>query len=256
MRAQTLPALAGWQWLTGGFALFRRNPPMLGMLVIAYWLILILLNIVPLLGVVLASMAMPGLSVGLMQAARNLEQRKAIGVDTLIGGLKDNRRTLFALGALYLCCTLGILGLSSLLDGGRLFDFMLAGKPGEPMTEETDANLPLLLVVLLMTPLLMAYWFAPVLAAWHHITLGKSLFFSFVACWLNWRAFVVYGLGVLLVGGILPGLIIAALLMVFPGLASFATTLLLLPMLMIFVPTLFASFYVSYRDIFGVSEIV
>ncbi len=43
MRAQTLPAAAGWRWLIGGYALFRRNPLLLSLLVIAYWLTVALL---------------------------------------------------------------------------------------------------------------------------------------------------------------------------------------------------------------------
>ncbi len=39
---------AGWRWIAAGFAIFRRNPPMLAMLVITYWFIMIFLNIVPL----------------------------------------------------------------------------------------------------------------------------------------------------------------------------------------------------------------
>jgi len=95
----------------GGFALFRRNPVMLGMLVVAYWFTVLFLNVVPFVGVLVASLAIPGLSVGLMQAARNLERGQPIGLQTLYGSLKDNGRTLVALGALYLCATLGVLGL-------------------------------------------------------------------------------------------------------------------------------------------------
>ena len=47
---------------------------MLGMLVVAYWFLVLFLNIVPVIGVLLASLAIPGLSVGLMQAARNVER--------------------------------------------------------------------------------------------------------------------------------------------------------------------------------------
>jgi hypothetical protein len=35
----------------------------------------------------------------------------------------------------------------------------------------------------------MAYWYAPVLAGWHGLSPAKALFFSFVACLRNWRAF-------------------------------------------------------------------
>ena len=81
MRAQTLPPAAGWQWILGGFAIFRRNPVMLGMLVVAYWFTVLFLNIVPVIGVLLASLAIPGLSVGLMQAARNVERGQPVDLE-------------------------------------------------------------------------------------------------------------------------------------------------------------------------------
>ena len=257
MRAQTLPAAAGWRWILGGFAIFRRNPPMLSMLVVTYWFTVIFLNILPVVGAIAASLLIPGLSVGLMQAAHNLERKQPVGLQTLYGGLKENTRTLLALGALYLLFTFGILGISALFDGGDLLRYMLASSKAErTMAEDSDFLLPVLVVMTLMTPVMMAYWFAPVLAAWHRLSLGKALFFSFVACWMNWRPFLVFGAGVLLVAGIIPGLLLGLLLTLFPGAQGFITGLVMVPMMLIMAPVIFASFYASYRDIFGISEIV
>lgn len=257
MRAQTLPPAAGWQWLLGGYAIFRRNPLMLGMLVLAYWFTVLFLNLLPVVGALAASLAIPGLSVGLMQAARDIDRGLQPGLQTLYGSMRQNGRTLLALGALYLCCTLGIFGVSALVDGGDLLRFMLASNRAERAAVE-DANfiLPGLVVTALMIPLLMAYWFAPVLAAWHRLSVGKSLFFSFVACLLNWRPFLVFSIGLLLVAGILPGLLLGTVLLLFPGAANFATAVVVMPMLLVIAPVVYASFYACYRDIFGISEIV
>ena len=100
MHAQKLPAAAGWRWLDAGFAIFRRNPPLLAMLVVSYWLTVIFLNLVPIIGAVAASMIIPGLTVGLMQAARDLDQGKLVGMQSLFGGLKHNPSTLLVLDAL------------------------------------------------------------------------------------------------------------------------------------------------------------
>ena len=227
------------------------------MLVATYWLTVLFLNILPFIGALAASMIIPGLSVGLMQAARNLERGQPIGLPTLFGGLRENTRTLLALGVLYLFCTLGILGVSALFDGGDLLQYMTAGSHAERVAvEDADFLLPSLVVMLLMLPLLMAYWFAPVLAAWHRLTLSKSLFFSFVACYMNWRPFLTYSIGLLLVGGVLPGLLLGLLLLLFPEAQGFVTGLIMVPMALVIAPAVFASFYASYRDIFGISEIV
>jgi len=257
VRAQTLPAVAGWRWIGTGFLIFRRNPPMLAILVVTYWFTLIFLNILPVLGALAASMVVPGLSVGLMQAARNLERGQPVSIQTLFAGLKENTRTLVALGALYLFCTLGILGVSALVDGGDLLRYMLANTRAErAAVEDADFLLPGLVVMLLLVPLLMAYWFAPVLAAWHRLSLAKSLFFSFVACWLNWRPFLTYCAGLLVFAGVIPGLLLGVLLILFPGAEGFITTLVTVPMALFVAPVIFASFYAAYRDIFGISEIV
>jgi len=256
MRAQTVSAADGWRWLAGGFAIFRRNPPMLSLLVAVYWFTVIFLNLLPFIGAFLASLLIPGLSVGLMQAARNIERGQPASIQTLYGGLRENTRTLLLLGALYLGATLGIVGLSALLDGGALMRYLQAASHAERAAlEDADFTLSALFIALTLTPVLMAWWFAPVLAAWHRQPLGKALFFSFVACWLNWRAFLAYGAALLLAAGIVPGFLLGLLLAALPGAGSLVTALFMMGMALIVAPAVFASFYVSYRDIFGVSEL-
>jgi hypothetical protein len=261
MQAQTLPAAAGWRWIGAGFAIFRRNPPMLSMLVVSYWLTVLVLNVLPVIGALAASLVIPGLSVGLMQAARDLERGQSIGLPTLFSGLRQNTRTLLALGALYLGVTIAILGLSALVDGGELLRFMLASKVADKEGIE-DANflLPSLFVMVLMAPVLMAYWFAPVLAAWHGLGVRKSLFFSFVACWINWRAFLAYGAAMVLVAGIIPGLVLGLLGAVFSGGdSSFVSLFIIMPFMtmiaLIVLSTVYASYYASYRDVFGIQDV-
>jgi hypothetical protein len=262
MQVQTLPAAAGWAWLGTGFAIFRRNPPLLAMLVVTYWLTILLLNVLPVIGAVAASLIIPGLSVGLMQAARDLDRGQKAGLQTLFSGIQRNPRTLIALGALYLCCTLGVLGLSALVDGGQFLNFMISGKGADKETVESgELILPSLFVMTLMVPVLMAYWFAPVLAAWHGQSVGKSLFFSFVACWLNWRAFLAYSLALVVFAGVVPGLVFGIMVAVLAGAeGGFMTAFVITPLMMVIAlmifSTVYASFYASYRDIFGPSEIV
>ncbi|OMG56286.1 hypothetical protein BJN45_01265 [Azonexus hydrophilus] len=257
MRAQNLPAMSGWQWVTGGFAIYRRNPAVLSMLVVSYWFVVVFLNLFPMVGALAASVVIPGLSVGLMQAARNIERGQSANIQTLFGGFRENTRTLLVLGALYLLATLAVLGLSTIADGGDLLRYMLASSKAErALVEDADFTLPALIVAIFMVPVLMAWWFAPILAAWHRQPLGKSLFFSFVACSMNWRPFVIYGLGLMLVAAVIPGLLLGLLLIILPGLQGFATVLVTVAMALVIAPTVFASFYVGYRDIFGISEIV
>jgi hypothetical protein len=230
---------------------------MLASLVVSYWFTVLLLNILPIIGSLAAALVVPGLSVGLMQAARNLDRGIPVGLQTLFGGLKENPRTLVGLGALNLACTMAIVGLSTLVDDGNLFNYMMANSKAErALLEDADFTLPVLFAMLLMTPLMMAYWFAPVLAAWHRLPLGKSLFFSFIACWINWRAFLAFSAGLFLLAGIVPGVLMGVLLILLPGAPGLVMAVVMVPMALIIAPVIFASFYASYRDIFGISEIV
>lgn len=255
MRAQTLPAVAGWRWLVEGYATYRRNPASLLLIVVFYWITLILVNLVPILGPLAASVMMPALSVGVMNACRELEGGNLPPPGTLFSGFRDQLRTLLFLGALYLALTIGILALSALIDDGMLMRFLLSGKaPPESALKGAGAFMAPFLATCLLIPLFMAYWFAPMLAAWHRLTAPKALFFSLVACWVNWRAFLVYGAALLLLAGILPSIVLLIGAMIAPGAVGILSSIVSVPLLLVLMPVVFASFYASYRSIFRLLE--
>lgn len=258
MRAQNLPAAAGWQWLSGGFAIYRHNPLLFALQVMSYWFIVIFANLVPVLGMLLVSLINPALLVGLMLSARHLEQGKNISLRTLFEPLRGDYKPLLWLGGLYLLASLAVLGLSVLADGGNFLRFLLANDPAERAAlAEGDFMLPMAVIAAGMLPVLMAWWFAPVLVAWHRQSVGKALFFSFMAYAINWRPFLVYTLALLLVAGILPGIALGVLGVILPTmLQPLLGALTLFAAIGVLAPTVFASFYVAYRDIFGISEVV
>ena len=97
-------------------------------------------------------------------------------------------------------------------------------------------------------PVLMAFWFAPVLAAWNRMGAAQSLFYSFFSVWRNWRAFFVYGAALALAGAVfLIALTVAAI--VTRGQVQ-ALRFVALMFTVLTLPTVLASFYASYRDIF------
>jgi hypothetical protein len=94
----------------------------------------------------------------------------------------------------------------------------------------------------------MAFWFAPVLAAWNRIGAAQSLFYSFFAVLRNWRAFFVYGAILALAGAaFLVAVTVAAVVM--QGKVQVLRSLALI-LTLLSLPTVFGSFYASYRDIF------
>jgi hypothetical protein len=82
----------------------------------------------------------------------------------------------------------------------------------------------------------------------------QALFYSFFASLMNWRAFLAYGTAVACVMFVLPTVLLTLLLFVSGGALRVQPMALVLPLLLIMLPTLFASFFASYRDVFGAQE--
>ena len=104
-------------------------------------------------------------------------------------------------------------------------------------------------------PVLLATWWAPALIVFHDAGPAAALAASLRAGLANWKPLAIYGLGVVLYGGVLPGLVIGVIAVVVPppAGATFAVAL-LLPYLLFFAATLHISDYVSYRDVFHAGE--
>ena len=255
MQALTLPAGRGWRWLSDGFAIFRRKQLMLSLAVLGYWMAMVLISAFPLIGRVAAMLLIPVFSVSLMNACRLVESSSprplAFSPPLLFSGFQKNLRTLLKLGAIYFVFTVGVLALVALFDDGVLFRLVVLGQePAEHALESDAVRLAAQVAMALFAPLMMAYWYAPVLVAWHDLSAAKSLFFSFVACLRNWRAFLVYGAAVALFGALLPGMLAVVLSAVLPGGGNRLSVLLSSLIVLFLLPTLYASFYVSYRDVF------
>ena len=249
MQVLTLPANRGLRWLIEGLAIFRKKPGPLTFLVLGYWLSTGVVSAIPYLGQMVSFILIPAFSVSLMNACRLIDQDEELPPQVLFSGFHRNLQTLFVLGIVYIVASLLILGLTSLFDGGLLFDMLVFGEePTREALAETSIFFSAQLAIVLLIPVLMAFWFAPVLAAWHDMPAGKALFFSLVAYARNWRAFLVYSLTVGVVGVFIPRLIGAQL---GSGAEAGALSKLFTVMVsLVLLPTLYASFYISYRDIF------
>ncbi len=255
MQALTLPAAQGWRWLTDGFRIYRKNHLMLTFLVVSYWVLMALLNIIPVLGTVATTLCIPAFSVSLMNACRSIDRGTAVGPQLLFSGFASNLRSLLILGAIYLAVTVAILAVSALADDGALMAMMLAGhKPDDEVLNDGSLLLAAQIALLFLCPLIMAYWYAPVLAGWNGFSPAKALFFSFVACLRNWRAFLVYSLAIVVVATLVPGVILGLLATLLPSGVALLTVLITVLLILVLTPTLFASFYVSYCDVFVTLE--
>ncbi len=243
---RVVPAKNGWFWLLKGFAFFRQSPVMWLFLVFTYWIAVALLGQIRYLGLATSTVLLPAFSVSFMAMCAALERGEMLRPALLFSGFRNELPTLIALGVLYLLSIVTVLGIASLADAGALLQWVLSGEP-PPKEALLDGSLlrALMIAPLAAVPMLMAFWFAPVLAAWNRMGAAQSLFYSFFAVWRNWRAFFVYAALVLTAVFLATG---AAATMTGGEIQTLRFLSLILTLLTL--PTVFASFYASYRDIF------
>ncbi|MBL8447626.1 MAG: hypothetical protein JNJ44_09480 [Zoogloeaceae bacterium] len=247
MQARSLPFSRGYAWLKEGFALWRKNPALLTFVTFGYLLFLVLLSLVPVLGQIVASVLMPVLSLGILNACRAVDRGERVGPDILLSGFRQHLRGVLVIGGVYVVTSMVVLLLTMLADGGTLFHAMTGVAPISP--EEAQApgfSIALGIGLFLSTPVMMAYWFAPVLAGWQGLPAAKALFFSFFASLRNWKPFLGFALSLGFFGAIVPGVIVGIVTLASPMLGS----LLSIPLPLILLPVIFASFYVNIRDVF------
>ena len=243
------PPVNGWLWLKQGWGLFRRQPAEWMLLTMVFLLLSGVVNWIPLLGPYLATILIPALSVGLLQACAATEAGNKPAPGMLLLPFRSDGKPLLAMGMLYLLAMLAALGASSLLDGGTLLRQVLFGQAPDVATlSDGRYSQALLLAALLGAPMFMAFWFAPMLVSWGRLGVAQSLFYSFFASLRNWKAMSVYGMALFValtaaslaiaMVGVAAGASIAAMRGVMVGLA------------LVMMPAITCSFYLSYRDIF------
>ena len=252
MQARIVGAGRGARWLAEGWRLFRVAPLAWLAAVFGYWLLMTVVSLLPLVGVAVAAVLVPAFSVGFMALARAAGRHAPLELGLLFDGFRNEPRAQIVLGVIYFICLALLLGASALADDGALARWMLTGERPADEVLQSEAFLgALAATAALYLPVMLAFWFAPPLAAWHATGPAKALFFSFTASMMNWRAFLAYGAVLALVTLLVPFVLLSALALASEGSFRLPMASLVLPLLIVLLPTLFASFYVSYRDVFG-----
>ena len=239
MQARRLPARQGLVWFIAGFRLFRSNPPLLTALTFGYLLIVLFMLVLPFgIGGLLLPIVQPMLTLLLANGCRAIAA-KGLGTTwaDLPVGIDEHRAVLLRLGGLQMAGSLIVLLLSLAL--GLSSD---QGKPGIALPN-------LMALFVLSAPLLLAFWFAPLLTGWEDVPPLKSAFFSLVATLRNWRVFLVYAL-VLTASLLIPLLLALAGQLVSPSIGKFLASVVELILLILVMPIITAGVYISYHDIF------
>jgi len=260
-------ARSGVAWLANAWALFARARLPWLYLLATYYLVMMAVDLVPLIGQLAVPVIKPVFAVGFLAAAWTQERGGKPRVADLFMGFRSNLRALLVLGAVFVAgITIAVLS-TTLVDGGKLIDALTAPAPATSTEREAWANtlnatlrdartqIAMLFAVLVALPTLAAMWFAPGLVVFQDLPAFSALAHSLRAAAANWRPLVLYAMAVFLLGGLLPGLALALLSLVLPASTGpLIAVALLMPYMFFFAATLHISDYVSYRDVFHAGE--
>ena len=238
MEIHQLSAKYGWYWIANGFHMFRKAPMIWVLVCFTLLLIAMTLALIPILGQFVFTLISPVFLAGIMIGCREQEQGRQLEMVHLFIAFKTNVASLVTVGGIYLIGQVLIIGLVMIIGGSQMTDMLLYGKrvdENELITVMDNMLTASLVALLLSIPLMMAAWFSPLLVVFHNLQPIPAMKKSFFACLKNIIPFQLYGL----------------LLIIF-------TIFALMPYgvgLVILIPTIFASIYVSYKNIFLGEEV-
>lgn len=198
LHLQTVPARNGRLWIRHGFKVFQRQPLALMALLGLSVLVSVLLALLPLVGGLLALMAVPLSTLGFMLATHLVLQRKVPTAAVFFAPLRltpERRRHQLMLAGSFALLAFAIVWLSNVIDGEvtrQLMDLM--AKNANPDDIATVASDPRILWGALLrfgglAVLSIPYWHAPALVHWGGHGVGQALFSSTLALWRNKGAF-------------------------------------------------------------------
>ncbi|HYN55047.1 MAG TPA: BPSS1780 family membrane protein [Methylotenera sp.] len=232
-KIKQVPAANALGWIVSGFNLFKANPAMWIILFVIYLAIIVPISLVPVVGSIVSTLLAPVFAAGLMWGCQAITKNEDLEINHLFAGFKQNTAQLIAVGGFYMMGLLVIAVMVVLSLDRETIEILMKGGTVNP-DQAGAMMLPILVAMLFLLPLIMAYWFAPILVGLNNLTATEAMKLSFVACLKNMLPFLLYGLifMVMLVLAIIPF-----------GLG-----------LLVVIPVMMTSLYTSYVDIFSVSK--
>jgi len=257
MQLNLVGAKTGYLWFRQGIWLFRRNPIGLLLLTLTATFALIVLSLIPILGSVAFFVLLPSISVAFMMACRDVVLGKPINLAVLVAPLHQYgprvAKSLLLLGALGACTWALLFELVNWIGDGAFLELALSDPSnGQAVLAGANLGLPLAVLWLGAIPIMMLFWHAPVLIAWHEVAPVKAMFFSFVTCLRNWGALlvlVVIWLAVGLLAMLTLGFVVTALDLDLQIMSAGA-----MPLATLWLTALLCSMYATYRGSFRVPD--
>jgi hypothetical protein len=241
---RTVKAARGWTWIVEGIRLFLRKPISSIVTLLILFAGMKLVGQVPLLGLI-AMLLMPVFLAGLMDGCKAVDDGRPLALSYLVKGFSKNAGWLVTLGGLYLIGNFIVVMIVVALGGDAFLAIARTLTSGAQLTPQLAEQMQAatlaitraaLIGSLASLPLLMAFWYAPLLTYFDNVTPLRALQASFVACIKNTLPMFVYGLVLFAVMMVLVPLGIRV------GLYDLG--------LWLMAPALVPSIYASYKDIF------
>ena len=254
MKLQLVPARTGSAWVRQGIQTFWRQPLALSGLFFLFTGLISLTSLLSYVGTFLGLMLLPIISLGLMVAAREAELGRfpmpRVMFAAFQQGAAQSKRMIW-MGFVYALLFCVVLAMSTWFDNGEFAKlYLMGGSISEDMAMTEHFQAAVVFCLLMYLPLSALFWHAPALVHWHDQALAKSIFFSAMACWTNWRAFLVFG--ITWAGIFISTSLILSLISVITDDGQLSM-MLMLPAMMLLAAMFFASSYHSFRECF-VSE--
>lgn len=257
MKLHIVPARTGIQWVKQGVQTFWRQPMALAALFFLTMAAMSIASLVPVIGPALALALLPTSSLVMMVGAAEAFHNRMPTPTLLLVAFRTGRerlRAMATLGALYALGFGLLMGLSTLIDGGTFASVYLGQTPmTQEMALDSGFQSAMWITLALYLPLSLLFWHAPALVHWHGVPPVKAMFFSIVACFRNFGAFLMYGLGwmgMFMAAGVALALVTALLSSVI-GAAAGA---LMVAAAMMLAAMFFCSVVFTFRDCFSAPD--
>lgn len=242
-----IPASTGIAWIREGFAIFRKQPGGLMLLMLAYLVAGLVVGFIPLLGQVLPIVLTPVFTAVFVQACATADRRQNLTPELLRPIFqKPVFPRLVGLGTVFMVALVTLFFVFAAVVGGDTMRQLAEQKLAPEAAAATGSfGWAMLVVFLLSLPASMAMLFAAPLVFWQQMGVGKSLFFSFFAVWRALRAFLIFFLSWMVIVMLLTQVVVMLLGKTLLGMAIVQSLLMVIAMVFQ------CSVYAAYRTIFG-----
>lgn len=245
----------GAQWVRDSVQLVKDRPHQWLLIALGYLLVFLVLpasNMPSLLKVIIVVLG-PTILALIMVLFREQEAGRDTELADIAEQLQPRFKQLLTLGGLCVAYSL-VIGLLTMKDSETVAELMQGSNQIAP-EEMLGTVLPIVIkMLLLLTPLLMATWFAPMLVALHQFPVIKAIKSSIAGCLTSAIPLTfAWLLLTLLAGGVmmLVGALVALLSLLLAPLAKVFAALFLVFSFLAVTAMMLALQYLSYRDVFA-----